>query len=228
MYILYIDSSGQIAKFVPQKTTRHYVLAGLTAKPESWHSVKDQVDALKAKYFPDPSTRPKELHCRTLQKGRFPYSGIDRFALENDLLGLIGALDVTIFGMVLDKERHWQQYVYPWPPHIHMLEAMMNRFQWFLERANEPGLIVSDEPGSNKERTELLNAVEHYKTTGTMFKPLRNVIDTIFFTRSETSVFLQLADFCAYAIFRVKERNDPSRYNRIRDRVDPYGLRQFP
>lgn len=228
MQILYLDSSGQVTRFIPKKTTRHYVLAGLVAKPEIWHQANLELNRLKTEYFPDPSARPKEFHCRILQKGRSPYDKIDRFALERDLLDLTVKLNATIFGMTLDKVLHWQQYAYPWPPHIHMLEAMMNRFQWFLERTDEVGLIVSDEPGNSKERIELLNAVEHYKTSGTMFKPLKNVIDTIFFTPSETSVFLQLVDFCAYAIFRFVEHKDSVRYDRIRSRVDPYGLRHFP
>jgi len=228
MHFLYLDASGQVAKYQRQKTSRHYVLAGIAAKPESWHSTKERVDKLKEQYFPNPATRPVELHCRDLHKGRGPYYGINRIALENEILDLTASLDVTIFGMVLNKEEHWKKYVQPWSPDLHMLEAMMNRFQWFLEREGGVGLVVSDEPGSNKERQDQLGAFEHYKTLGTNFKKLKNVIDTIFFTPSQTSVFLQLADFTAYAIFRKIESNDPDRYNRIKGKVDPYGLRVFP
>jgi len=108
-----------------------------------------------------------------------------------------------------------------------LLEAMTNRFQWFLERKNDVGVVVADSAGAPSDKA-LLSVFEKFKAQGTHFKLLRNVVDTIFFTPSHTSVMLQLVDFCAYAVFSKYERGKDDRFKQIQPKFDPHGIREFP
>ena len=54
------------------------------------------------------------------------------------------------------------------------------------------------------------------------------MLDTIFFTPSETAPVLQLADFCAYAFFSKYEHDKTDRYGQIKTKLDVYGEKRLP
>jgi len=97
---------------------------------------------------------------------------------------------------------------------------MMERYQWFLERNEDLGIVVSD-----RENTSLMKILlvhyEEIKELGTGYKKMENIIDTIFFTPSYTCANLQIVDFCAYSMFRNFERGINDRFNQILPKFDP-------
>lgn len=226
MFILYLDASGDPGQFTG-KNSRYYVLAGLACKPEISHQTTTQVPRVLGKYFGGSIPAPRELHYSRLIQKKFPYNKIDAKSLADDIFDVMVGLDCVLFSMVLNKERHWLQYVRPLPPEEHMLEAMVNRFQWFLERKREVGMLVADSAGTPSDKA-MLDVFEKFKADGTQFKQLRNIVDTVFFTPSHTSTTLQLVDFCAYAVFSKYERGKDERFKQIQPKLDEYGLREFP
>lgn len=223
MLILYLDASGDPGQFTG-KNSRYYVLAGLACKPEISHQTTTQVQRVLAKYFSGSLPAPRELHYSRLIQKKFPYNKMDAKSLADDIFGIIVGMDCVLFSMVLNKELHWLKYVRPWPPEEHMLEAMANRFQWFLERKGEVGILVADSAGAPSDKA-LLGVFEKYKAEGTQFKQLRNIVDTVFFTPSHTSTMLQLVDFCAYAVFSKYERGKDERFREIQPKFNEWGAR---
>lgn len=135
--------------------------------------------------------------------------------------------DLTLFAVTINKKALWAQYTSPVPPHELALEFMAERFQWFLERKNDIGMIVHDREPSAISKS-LLGLFERCKRDGTSYKKIDSIIDTIFFTPSETSVPLQLTDFCAYAVFSKYAHNKPDRFDQIRAKFNSYGMKEFP
>lgn len=226
MFILYLDASGDPGQFTG-KNSRYYVLAGLACKPEISHQTTALVQRVVAKYFSSSLPAPPELHYSRLIRKKHPYNKIDAKSLADDIFGLIVGVDCVLFSMVLDKELHWQRYVKPWSPEEHTLEAMTNRFQSFLEKRNDVGIVVADSAGAPSDRA-LLDLFEKFKSQGTHFKQLRNIVDTVFLTPSHTSTMLQLVDFCAYAVFSKYERGKDERFRQVQPKLDQHGLREFP
>jgi len=224
--ILYLDSAGD-SGFPRKGSSKFYVLTGISADPTSWHSTADNVKRLAASYFGQVGQEPRELHYHHIINNRFPYNKMaNKKQLADEIFNVVRSGEFVLFAMVLDKERHWRQYVNPDPPVIHMLEAMINRFELYLRRVNDVGAIVMDKSGA--EDKTLVTAFETYKKKGTNFQQITRIIDTVFFTPSETSVFLQLCDFAAYAVWSKYERNKDERFTEIESKFDPYGIRVFP
>ena len=66
---------------------------------------------------------------------------------------------------------------------------------------------------NNKLDTELQVSYLRAKNMGTYFVKFPNFCDSLIFVNSDYSAGIQLADFCAGAIFRKYEGNDESFFN---------------
>ena len=99
-----------------------------------------------------------------------------------------------------------------------LFERLLNRINRTAIRWDSQAILVSDE---GKDYTALLRKMRVYNPIPSMFggwqdgNLIRNIvldriIEDIFFRRSERSYFIQLADFCAYALLR-SERPIPSK-----------------
>jgi len=226
VYILYLDASGDPGQY-RGKNTKYFVLGGIACKPEVSFECSKKLNTLLEKYFPDPTIRPKKVHSHSLRTNRYPWNQIDGQKFADELFNLITSSDITIFSMIIDKEAHWKQYVSPIEPYNLTLEMMMGRYEWFLERNKDIGIVVSD-----RENSALMDSLiilfERFKEKGTEFKKLKAIIDTIFFAPSYTCPVLQTVDFCSYAVFSKYEYNNLNRYNQIKTKFDPYGEYKLP
>lgn len=226
MKILYLDSAGDTG-FPRKGSSKFYVLAGISADPLTWHPTSDKIKQIKDRHFGQIKQVPRELHYHDIINNRFPYNMMaSKKQLADEVFDVIRSGDFVLFAMVLDKERHWNKYANPEPPALHMFEAMINRFERYLRRVNDVGAIVMDKSGAQDKA--LVTTFEIYKVTGTYYQPITKIIDTVFFTPSETSVFLQMCDFVAYAVWSKYERNKADRFGEIESKFDSYGIRTFP
>jgi len=226
VYILYLDASGDPGKY-RIKNTKYFVLGGIVCKPKITFECSKKLTELINQYFPNPLLRPRKIRYTSLIHSKHPWNKIDKKKFADDFFGLITSSDLTIFAMIIDKKAHWKQYAYPIPPYNLTLEMMMGRFQWFLEKNNDIGMVVSDRE-SKGLMNALLDLFEGFKEKGTMYKKLKNIIDTIFFAPSYTCPILQAVDFCSYAVFSKYEHNKTDRYDQIEPKFDPYGEYKLP
>jgi len=226
VYVLYLDASGDPGKY-RVKNTKYFILGGIACKPKITFECSKKLTKLIERYFPDPSIKPKKIRYNSLIHNKYPWNKIDAKKFADEFFDLILAHDVTIFAMIVDKEAHWEQYAYPIPPYNLTLEMMMTRYQWFLERKKDIGMVVSDRESKGLMKV-LLTLFEEFKEEGTIFKKLKNVIDTIFFAPSYTCPILQAVDFCSYAVFSKYEHNKFDRYNQIKLKFEQYGENKLP
>jgi hypothetical protein len=91
----------------------------------------------------------------------------------------------------------------------------------------ERGIIVSDASAEGFD-TRIRSLCEYFRKEGTHFASLARIIDTIFFTPSETAMGIQLADFVAYAIKRKVDNHDSSLFDPFAFRFGQHGFRMVP
>ena len=231
MYLLYLDSSGDEGWPPPtgKSPTAFYCMLGMAIKPEQWRDIATKLDKLILKYFPEGRHRPKELHYSELIASKGPYrtlSSTERRSLADDVFELILEIKPTLFAVVIDKLAHYNKYVTPEPPRRIGISFIIPRFDKFLKRKEDVGCLVLDSEEYKKDK-KIRYYIHQARRNGiirigTVFwDPFRtqshftNIIETCFFTPSELSPVIQLADFCSYATWSYYERKKGYRYNQI-------------
>lgn len=118
--------------------------------------------------------------------------------------------------------------VFPTNQHMRAFERLLNRINRTMEDWGSYAILICDE-GKEIEWTRLVRKMRVYNPipsrygswpdTGKPFKniPINNILEDPFFKRSEQSYFLQLVDFCAFALLK-RETITPSKV------VQRYGI----
>src|SRR5208283_28471 len=100
-------------------------------------------------------------------------------------------------------------------------QDLLQRFNIFLTRQSNfgllnKGLVIMDQ-GYHERARELF---ADFKRAGTQYQGyLSNIIDIPYFACRHDSRMIQLADFCAHAVFRRYEYNDGSYFSKILPRI---------
>lgn len=246
MKFLYIDASGDPGRPKPNgnSTTNFYCLFGISIDPEKHlPSINKEVNSIIDKYF--PQNPPAELKYSWLIGGKNEYSVLDkptRKKLADDIFNIIKKMQLTLFGVVIEKEAHYKRYVEPENPKIYALRIMLGRFTKYLERISDLGVVISD--SEDKETVYRLRDAElNFRKNGIVIMPsnsnyasrnkLQSLVENILYQDSKVSRGLQLADFGAYMLKSKYERNKYIRFNELEPLFDSingtcYGLYVWP
>ncbi len=107
-------------------------------------------------------------------------------------------------------------------------EQVVSRFEQYLEiTANKGeenfGLLIHDNnPTVSKKHTVLM---KRFYSKGTLWKGVKNIIETPLFVDSELTSMVQIADLCGYTLRRYLENNEQELFNLIFSRADrKYGV----
>jgi hypothetical protein len=218
MYLLYVDESGDTGI----KGSDHLILTGAALFEGKWRWIHSDLAKLLARFFPIEAERPRELHASEARKSRGEYSRLtqaQREELLRDACGLLTALrshEVCLFTIVVDKA--WWFARNPDSSggdlYVEMFEDLVSRFDLFLKRQHHEGrtskgLVVAD-PRHGAFCRALRRAVERFRSEGTRWADLENVIETVLFLESHESPGVQLADLASYAVWRLVETADPT------------------
>jgi len=213
MYFLYLDESGQ-------HHGRHFVLAGIAVFERQTFWLAQQLDRIQEQIFPE-STEPIEFHASQLRGSNKPpwnqLSNRKRRETLDAIYNVIAESDSTLFGIVVEREHlrpeDGDEYSFAF-------ENIVKRFDRFLVRyyknTGDPqrGLIIIAE-SEFRQRIEAL--ARTIKRLGTRWGELYNQAEVPMFTPALNSRLLQIADFCANAIFGRYE----SGYTRHFDKLVP-------
>jgi hypothetical protein len=208
LYFLFLDESGTPPN--PDKAAGKYLVIGGVIIPEgAWHGVaKDFAKAtakvrgeLKWKYF---GTGNKDNSLSHLNKDETEQVRTDVFR------AITSRKAVKLICCVTSVEAAYKRPTIVNQDDVYHLtyKGVTERFQYFLQDATrvtgqpQYGIVVSDHRMSNddaklrKRHHELLDGTEDFMAN------YANVIETIFFSPSDASVGLQLADMVAGAVHR--------------------------
>jgi hypothetical protein len=199
MYILYLDESGAHAE------AKYFVLAGLAAFEREIHWFAEDLEAIQERYFPNRS-EPVHFHASALRapdgKVKPPFDELSSEARRQiiaDILKIIQNRRGVLFAAAIEKARLATE-----DPYERAFEDLTSRFDLFLRRYNarekdeQRGMIVVAE-SSYRDRLEALG--RKFRGGATRWGQIHAIADVPFFVPSENTRILQLADFCANAVY---------------------------
>ncbi len=187
-------------------------------------------------------SRDTEIHGKDIFHGKGIFRKLKlkkRLALFADIVDYLITHKIPIRMVCIDVNTHRQKYRYPEPEYHLGLMLALERFCDFLEEHDESGIVFGD-----YEKDEITRAVldfSQFKVSGKTpmhrGRPLGRLIDTIYFTHSHHSRFLQVADVVVFLANRFEAPN-PERskwheteglalWNRLKNETD-FAMQKWP
>ena len=222
MYVIYLDESGDPNGW--NNNQDHFVLGGIAIHEGQIRQISDSLDRVQAEFFPAISI-PLKFHAVDINNGSGRFA---QFSSDDRRRMLDAAYDV-IAGATYPNA-----VLFATAMHISAVnnrdQALRDTFEDLVQRANtfllrlnnqgnpQKGLLIIDRSQSTEDRYRTL--VSEFRTEGTKYGYLGNIVDIPYFSQSGDTRLLQLADFVAYAVFRSYERGDNRFINRIMPRFD--------
>lgn len=217
MYLLYLDESGEPSNWVDHT---HFVIGGVAVHEGQVSDLIQKLKVIQERHFPGVSV-PIEFHATHIKhaKGLFnSFSYNKREEILQEIYGLIrdtGFPNIIVFAAALsiDAAKSATQV------RSDTFEEVCSEFNNFLIWQHRlghtaKGLVIIDKNREDQYRN-LLGSFQ----TKTKYGYLGNVIDIPYFAQSHQTRMLQLADFCAYAVFRYYERQDDTYITTILPRI---------
>ncbi len=211
MYLFYMDESGEREY---TSSGKYFVLCSLGVQAKDWKSFNIDILTLKQTYFGDVRVELKSNWLRIPKERQrhylVPYRITDADLIEftSKLYDILLSFDVTLISAVIDKARVKAQYAMPQSPSSLAYRLVLERIELFLQEKNgENGIVVFDkitELEMRKKGYENLLARQHlrYLEKGTDFVQVSQIIEGLLFIPSYENNFIQLADLCAYNVYR--------------------------
>ena len=140
----------------------------------------------------------------------------ERVKLFDDIATFIINNKLPVRMVRIDVEAHRAKYTYPTPEYRLGLMLILERFCDYLESVDDLGAVFGD-----YEKDEITRAIidfSEFKVSGStpMYygRPLGRLIDTVYYTHSHHSRFLQVADVLVYMAGRYENgKTTPTKWH---------------
>lgn len=232
MYIIFTDESGQPGGFDIEKkelvknTSKYFILSGFMINSDEILKIEEKLRDIKLKYGLNPY---HEVKWNTKYKA----IGIEFeqiISMKKEIMQIVKKYKNSVVGIVMDKEYCYKNKefikdhndLYSVALHLLMERCCMQITDEKGRKTTEPALIFADSrknDGNNKLDKELQMSYLRAKNMGTYFVKFPNFCDTLIFADSDYSAGIQIADFCAGAIFRKYEKDDEEFFNILKPSI---------
>lgn len=214
MHLCYFDEN----KHGPDNP--HFFIGGLLIPDKKALDFESTLSQIAFNFFGARSLiQANELHGKELFHGKGNAKGRkleERVQVFQDIATFVTNNQIPVRMVCIDVDRHKKKYQYPMPAYRLGLMLILERFSEYLDKADDLGLVFGD-----YEADEVTGAVvdfSEYKNQGKtpMYfgRPLGRLLDTVYFTQSHHSRFLQVADLLVYMAGRYENRtNIPDRWH---------------
>lgn len=214
MHLCYFDEN----KHGPDSP--HFFIGGLLIPDKKALDFESTLNQIAFNFFGARSlTQANEFHGKELFHGKGNAKGRkleERVQVFKDVDTFVVDNQIPVRMVCINVERHRQKYKYPTPPYRLGLMLILERFSEYLDSVDDLGLVFGD-----YEADEVTGAVvdfSEYKSQGKtpMYfgRPLGRLLDTVYFTQSHHSRFLQVADLLVYMAGRYENNtNVPDRWH---------------
>ena len=207
VHLLYFDET----KF-DETQSPFFFIGGLVMRDADLQSHEATLSQIQQNFFGTSIlTQQTEMHGKEIFHGKAHFKGrklAERLKLLEDIAAFITSAKLPVRIVQIDVPAHRKRYRFPQPEYQLGLMLILERFCDFLDTANDSGLVFGD-----YEKDEITRAVldfSQFKLTGktSMYggRPLGRLLDTIYFTHSHHSRFLQAADVMLYMACHCESR----------------------
>lgn len=162
-------------------------------------------------------TVANEMHGKDLFHGKGSAKGRkleERVQVFKDVAQFVTVNHIPVRMVCIDVNNHQAKYINPKPPYQLGLMLLLERFCDWLDEVDDLGLVFGD-----FEADEVTRAVvdfSDHKTNGKtpmhFGRPLKRLLDTVYFTQSHHSRYLQVADLLVYMAGRFENQTVQSRH----------------
>ena len=235
MYLIYFDET----KF--EEKNPYFFIGGILIKDKLVSDIEKEIMKIQYNFFGNTLLNiENELHGKLIFQGKGIYKKRklpERLKLFEDVADILIRYKIPIRLICIDVNAHRRRYKYPAEEYGWGLQLILERFADFLDKNNDIGIVFGD-----YEKDEITNAIidfsqfkENGKTplAGRSLSPLK---DTIYFTHSHHSRFLQIADMILYMANRYENAHQPQKWHdkklkeiweNLKNRVDFY-IQRWP
>ena len=204
MYLMYFDEN----KF--SKENPYFLLGGIILLDSKISELDKLLSQIQFNYFGNiVLTKESEFHGKFMFHGKGNWKNrklVERIKAFEDISKIIISNEIVIRMVCIDVNAHKDKYAYPIPEYRLGLMLLLERCSDYLEKVNDIGLLFGDY--EKDEITKSIVDFSQYKFIGKtpMYygRPLGRIIDTVYFTQSHHSRFLQLADIVVYMAGRFE------------------------
>jgi hypothetical protein len=211
MYLFYLDESGEREY---ESHAKYFVLCALGVPVQEWKTLNTEILTLKKTYFNDVDVeiksnwlrRPNERDARYLRPYRITQEELQEFTTK--VYEALLSRDVTTIAAIVDKPAMKQRYRVPQSSSSVTYRFVIERIERFLEgQWHDYGILIFDkitELELKKKGYENLLTRQHlrYLEKGTDYVPVSQIVEGLLFIPSHENNLLQLADLCAYNVYR--------------------------
>jgi len=209
MYFFYVDESGE--KNPTVKKDEPYVLLALGFHEYQWKKFERAINAFKLKLIRDinhssdiriPKNRERHPFLQYLKKEELS-ALIDLFynqLEERHIHVFVSVIDKACLDSFMDTEKlHRKAY-----------ELLLERVENFLfnEHPNQQAIFVLDNTSKQLNRSLAMKHSFFQRTTTSSGVRLKHIVEIPFFVESYLSNGVQLADLCAYNIYKTFNSSD--------------------
>lgn len=221
MYIIFLDESGQPGGFdnktnsLVKNTSKYFILAGFMINADEILKIEIALRDVKLKYGLNPyhevkwNTRYKDIGLE--------YSQI--MEMKKEIMQIVNKYKNSVVGIIMDKEYCYKNKefvkthndLYALALHLLMERCCMQITDENGRDTAVPAMIFADSrknDSNNKLDAELQISYLRAKNMGTHFVKFPNFCDSLIFADSDYSAGIQIADFCAGAMYRKYESDD--------------------
>lgn len=208
MHLCYFDENKHTAE------DPHFFIGWLLIPDKKAIEFENTLGQIAFNFFGSRSlTQANEIHGKELFHGKGNAKGRkleERVQVFQDVSTFITDNQIPVRMICINVGKHQQRYKYPMPAYRLGLMLILERFAEYLDKIDDLGLVFGD-----YEADEVTSAVvdfSEYKNQGKtpMYfgRPLGRLLDTVYFTQSHHSRFLQVADLLVYMAGRYENRDD--------------------
>ena len=219
MHLLYLDDSGS----ANNANEEYLILGGVSVYESQVHWVTQELDNLAREIHPaDPHS--VEFHASEIFARRVvPWRGMSREEAQNVIKTVLNVLRRRSYDSARAFACAVHKASYPSPdPMALAFEDLCSRFDRYLSRLRgegdrQRGLLILDK---SAHETTLQRMARDFRTLGTQWGGVHNLVDTPLFVDSRASRVVQLADHVAYAVFRRYNAHDAQYFDIMASKFD--------
>lgn len=109
------------------------------------------------------------------------------------------------------------------------VEDLTSRFNIFMKRLYSKdlrgkGLLIIDQAHQARYR----ELIAEFQSVGSKYGKMTNIVDIPYFAGAQDTRMLEIADVCAYSVFRLYERKDHEYFDKLYPSFDKTSLRGGP
>lgn len=214
MHLAYFDENKY------SKQNPFFVIGGYLLPEDKTLSLESTLTQIQSNFFGSTALRTDtEFHGKEMfhGKGHFKKRKLnERVQLFQDIATFIISNQLTIRMICINVEAHRAKYSFPQPEYPLGLMLILERFCDYLEKVDDIGAVFGD-----YEKDEIAGAIidfAEFKVQGCTpmrnGRPLGRLVDTVYFTHSHHSRFLQVSDVLVYMAGRYENmQNRPEKWH---------------